>query len=111
MNCPKCGEGKALAEVELAGIEVDRCSICNGVWLDEYELDDLLDIDEAELKKIMEGQGSEQLDGVEGNCPRDGTPLGRVRLAQSRETTVDMCSECQGLWLDGGEFKRLREKS
>lgn len=110
MNCPKCGEGKTLAEVELAGIEVDHCSSCNGVWLDEYELEDLLEIDEAEVAQILGGEESEDLDGVQANCPRDGQPLGRVRYARSRETTVEACPECQGLWLDGGEFQRLRGK-
>lgn len=36
-HCPKCGE--ALKEEEFHGINIDRCTGCNGVWLDNGELD------------------------------------------------------------------------
>lgn len=37
MRCPKCG--MELAEVEYRGVRIDRCTSCNGVWLDAGELD------------------------------------------------------------------------
>lgn len=41
MNCPNCGE--TLRERERAGIEIDVCPVCRGVWLDRGELDKLID--------------------------------------------------------------------
>lgn len=40
MKCPKCG--KAMEEVELAGIKVDQCTDCMGIYFDQGELEILL---------------------------------------------------------------------
>ena len=39
MKCPKCGSD--LNEIVFRGIKIDRCLFCDGVWLDEGELDKL----------------------------------------------------------------------
>jgi Zn-finger nucleic acid-binding protein len=39
MKCPKCGHD--LATEDLEGIEVDRCTFCEGVFMDAGELDAL----------------------------------------------------------------------
>jgi Zn-finger nucleic acid-binding protein len=108
MNCPKCGPASQLEQVDITGIEVDHCPGCKGVWLDEYELEDLLAVDAAEAAKILEGDASDEADAKTANCPRDGEPLKRIRTSRSRDTVLETCPECQGLWLDGGEFRRLR---
>jgi Zn-finger nucleic acid-binding protein len=41
MECPKCGS--ELRKTSYRGIEVDRCSSCDGMWLDLHELDQLED--------------------------------------------------------------------
>ncbi|HEX8069506.1 MAG TPA: zf-TFIIB domain-containing protein [Pyrinomonadaceae bacterium] len=38
-KCPRCGV--ALTEVEHAGVKIDRCPKCHGVWLDAGELEQL----------------------------------------------------------------------
>jgi phage FluMu protein Com len=40
MRCPKCG--MELIEISFQKIKIDRCSACNGIWLDEGELDEIL---------------------------------------------------------------------
>jgi uncharacterized protein len=40
MRCPTCGS--RLVEVERAGVLVDACPSCRGVWLDRGELDKIL---------------------------------------------------------------------
>lgn len=42
MKCPKCGAG--LTEIDYNGIKIDRCSSCEGVWLDTGELDAVADM-------------------------------------------------------------------
>jgi hypothetical protein len=39
-RCPKCGAG--LIAVPYRGIELDKCSRCQGVWLDFGELDQVV---------------------------------------------------------------------
>jgi len=44
MKCPKCsGE---MVEVELAGIKVDKCAECQGIYFDHGELDILIESQE-----------------------------------------------------------------
>jgi Zn-finger nucleic acid-binding protein len=45
LRCPKC-QG-ALAEITHEGVQVDRCTQCNGVWLDAGELERLTERDEG----------------------------------------------------------------
>jgi uncharacterized protein len=40
MRCPTCGT--RLVEVERAGVLIDACPSCRGVWLDRGELDKIL---------------------------------------------------------------------
>ncbi|HEY5649784.1 MAG TPA: zf-TFIIB domain-containing protein, partial [Nitrospiria bacterium] len=56
MKCPKCG--KTLAEEDLAGIKVDQCTHCLGIFFDKGELELLLEAKEpagifGSLKKIF----------------------------------------------------------
>ena len=37
MKCPKCGMD--LMTLEYRGIEIDKCTACAGVWLDDGELE------------------------------------------------------------------------
>jgi len=39
MKCPKCGMD--LMTIEHRGVEIDKCAACNGVWLDDGELEKL----------------------------------------------------------------------
>jgi hypothetical protein len=38
-RCPKCGA--ALVAVPYRGIEIDKCSRCQGIWLDTGELEQI----------------------------------------------------------------------
>ena len=41
MHCPRC-ENVTLDEMDRAGVTVDRCPECRGVWLDRGELEKIL---------------------------------------------------------------------
>jgi Zn-finger nucleic acid-binding protein len=47
MKCPKCGMG--LIEIDYRGIKVDKCSACEGVWLDSGELDAVAGLEKSVL--------------------------------------------------------------
>jgi len=49
MKCPKCGHD--MKEEDLAGVKVDRCSFCEGIYFDAGELDQVL------LKKEEDRKG------------------------------------------------------
>jgi len=51
MRCPKCG--MELIAVDYKGIEVDKCSECEGVWLDAGELEAVSKLDKPVLDKLF----------------------------------------------------------
>lgn len=55
MKCPKCGH--ELREELLDGISIDRCTFCEGLWLDANELEQLLlrkaDPNKGLLRKLL----------------------------------------------------------
>jgi len=51
MMCPKCG--MELIEIDYKGIKIDKCSECEGVWLDAGELDHITAMDKGGLDKLF----------------------------------------------------------
>ena len=49
MCCPKCGH--KLIEINYINIEVDKCSHCDGVWLDAGELEQISSLGKTKLDK------------------------------------------------------------
>ncbi|MCB0955040.1 MAG: zf-TFIIB domain-containing protein [Ilumatobacter sp.] len=47
MKCPTCPDS-TLAIADRAGIEIDYCPTCRGVWLDRGELDRIIERSAAE---------------------------------------------------------------
>lgn len=104
MQCPRC---KTDLQVEwFKETEVDRCPACKGMWLDPGELDQIEDtvFDEDELK------GSVMYRSFQGNlpCPRCGEPM-HLFLYRAYDLELDLCQQEHGVWLDGGEEKRVLE--
>lgn len=119
MTCPKCN-GRKLEPVVVDGTEVDRCPACGGVWFDKGELGETLRTATRQLGPLVEegsapsaagGPGpalANDPDRVRGTCPRDKRRLLAVESARCPDLTVDECSTCGGIWLDGGELASLR---
>lgn len=51
MRCPKCGMD--LIAVDYKGIEVDKCSDCEGIWLDAGELEAVSKLEKSGLDKLF----------------------------------------------------------
>lgn len=100
------------------GKEIDICSSCLGVWFDDSEL-------ELFTRKFQVGQLEEFKKWKElviasppaehfwqepvRQCPRDGTEMGRHTFAGDSGAHIDRCFRCGGLWLDGGDVRRIME--
>ncbi len=41
MKCPKCGDD--MKEIDFAGINLDKCTQCNGIYFDNGELEILME--------------------------------------------------------------------
>jgi hypothetical protein len=51
MRCPKCG--LELIEIDYKGVKVDKCSECDGVWLDDRELEAISKFEKTSLDKLF----------------------------------------------------------
>jgi Zn-finger nucleic acid-binding protein len=103
--CVRCTS--VLDESELAGLLVDVCPRCGGLWLDEGELAKLAGVPESKLGPLREALAGS--DGgpppipsdTQKKCPACPGQLQEVKLGP---VTVDACGQCRGLFLDRGEL-------
>lgn len=51
MRCPKCG--MELIEIDYKAIKIDKCSECEGVWLDAGEMEQVARMDKTGLDKLF----------------------------------------------------------
>jgi len=51
MRCPKCG--LELIAINYKGMEIDKCSECHGVWLDQGEVERVIKNKETHLDKLI----------------------------------------------------------
>jgi len=104
MNCPRCGGELQLEDYR--GIEVDRCPVCQGMWLDYGELEQL---EEVVLDRDQI-QGTTVYSPLEGElpCPKCGEAMQRFSY-RAYSLELDLCRQGHGTWLDAGEEKRVME--
>ncbi|MFQ5899592.1 MAG: zf-TFIIB domain-containing protein [Candidatus Methylomirabilia bacterium] len=104
MQCPRC-KGN-LRKMDSQGIEVDRCTSCEGLWLDYGELDQLedrvLDDDHAKGTLMFRSRPGDL------SCPRCQQPM-RAFNYRAYNLELDFCESQHGWWLDPGEEKRVLE--
>ncbi len=51
MKCPKCGMN--LVEIDYKSVKIDKCSACQGVWLDAGELEQVAKMEKGALDKLF----------------------------------------------------------
>lgn len=51
MRCPKCG--MKLIEIDYKHIKVDKCSACDGIWLDPGELEAVSKLEKSGMDKLF----------------------------------------------------------
>lgn len=110
MNCPKCRS--TMDPVQFDGIEVDRCTGCEGLWFDALEDRDLrtrkgseaLDTGDAGIGAKHDSQG--RID-----CPRCGICMVRMVDREQPHVWYESCPRCHGSFFDAGEFRDLKTRS
>jgi Zn-finger nucleic acid-binding protein len=111
MKCPK--DGTELARVTVAGIELDKCHKCDGIWFDHGEMERLRDSDLSGVEQLLEkkyGDPSYQAGETTGfmRCPRcEDARLQGCHYTFIHPVRIDRCERCFGFWLDKGELETI----
>jgi Zn-finger nucleic acid-binding protein len=102
--CVKCDS--ILDRGTYAGVEVDLCPRCGGLWLDKGEIERIGQATSAqleELKRLLLGDPKNRpaASDLTTACPACTGTLKEVVLGPIK---VDFCVRCHGVWLDRGEL-------
>jgi Zn-finger nucleic acid-binding protein len=97
MHCPVCHKSMIILEYEQ--IEIDYCPSCAGCWLDQGELELMLDMDD----KIFDLSKFKSAPKGKRRCPRCRKKL-RVNMFPGTDVEIDICPNDGGIWLDKGEL-------
>lgn len=116
IRCPR--HDRAMRRFDLGGVQVDRCPVCGGIWMDAGELERIVAQGEHgrdDLTRLDHpGTTIEEADH-EACCPRDGAPLVPRVDPEHPGVEFDVCGACRGVFFDAGELSemtrpRLRER-
>jgi Zn-finger nucleic acid-binding protein len=110
MDCPVCKN--AMIVLELAEVEVDYCTDCDGIWLDAGELE-LLFGNSQQTRELLD---SFKIDSTctekQRKCPICLKKMQKVVVGPSTPPLlIDKCSKDDGLWLDKGELQNILDKA
>lgn len=102
MLCPI--DKKQMIILEYNDVELDYCPICEGIWLDQGELELLLNMDEKkfDLSDIPDAKKSKR------RCPRCRKKMIKENFPGT-EVEVDICTRDNGIWLDKGELLEIAQ--
>jgi len=105
--CPACGA--ALGEVAAGPCRVDLCWCSGGVWFDRDELQRIAREEPRALVSVDRpaSVAAQARAPASRHCPRCRVLLAEIPALGG--VVADRCPTCGGIWLDGGEVRRVRE--
>ena len=110
MDCPKCHS--SMEQVVHDGVEVDRCSLCHGIWFDATEADALRNRKAAAAIDTGFSDQGERMNIIDRyTCPRCSAAMVRMVDAKQPHIWYEQCSSCGGSFFDAGEFTDLSERT
>jgi len=110
MRCPKCRAD--MEQIDYEGTEIDRCTICSGIWFDAGEIDVLRDKQAAAAIDTGDARIGKQSNAMDNyQCPRCSGAM--VKVVDPKQTHIwyETCSSCHGSYLDAGELRDLADAS
>lgn len=110
MRCPKCDS--KMQEVSFAGIYLNRCVSCKGLWFDMLEHEHLAAIEGSEAIDIGSDELGERFREVDDiDCPACSSPMIKMVDARQPHIWYESCPSCFGVFFDAGEFRDYKEKT
>jgi Zn-finger nucleic acid-binding protein len=90
------------------------------MWFDKDELDKVIHEDSRDFEwfdlqnDYYDGmelkESGTDLNSRKGKCPKCGTEMKQIPYKGNKDVTIDICVNGHGVWLDGGEIRKLRKR-
>jgi Zn-finger nucleic acid-binding protein len=115
--CPRCSISLKTIDLKMNGrFLIERCDGCLGLFFDPGELEAVLEasvsnvfeINRSQLGQLNRAGSGDALPVAYIKCPVCSQIMNRVNFGARSGVVVDRCRE-HGIWLDGGELRRLCE--
>src|SRR5580704_10435190 len=103
MKCPN--DSAELVQARRDGIDVETCPICDGMWLNGQELNQLED-EAFHLGDEEKGTLVASPRETTRTCPQCAKPMKSFDY-RFYDLELDFCEDGHGYWLDAGEDKRV----
>jgi Zn-finger nucleic acid-binding protein len=115
MHCPVCKPERTLepAPLEEGKLSARRCPSCNGHFIrsaDYWRWRAIAGDNLPAQPAAAEARAATEASGLR-LCPDCSHVMGRYKVGHGVGFTVDRCRNCEGAWLDGGEWEALRVRN
>ena len=113
-GCPACSEPMKHETYE--GVTIDRCSTCQGTWVDDGELETIVarrekTIDSklaVKMKVLKDWKVASGEANSNRTCPRCGSAMRTVNYKQVPGLQIEKCTRNCGVWLDHDELEKIQ---
>ncbi|HET6922656.1 MAG TPA: zf-TFIIB domain-containing protein, partial [Anaeromyxobacteraceae bacterium] len=104
-QCPKCG--LPLRPLKSAGVTLDACVECEGLWFDRGQVERIIGAEAAgPFRGQIAGPGSRV---TKAGCPRGHGAMREVTVdLDGQKTDVSGCTRCGGAWISRGDLIQIR---
>ncbi len=110
MNCPKCNA--AMEKVIFEGVEVDRCTSCQGLWFDFQEQQQLKHAKGAAAIDTGDKTFGQKMNSISQiHCPKCGTLMTHLVDVEQNHVGYEACPHDYGVFFDAGEFTDYSQKT
>jgi Zn-finger nucleic acid-binding protein len=110
MVCPKCKSD--MEKVTFKNVDVDRCTVCKGIWFDALEHERLKKLKGSESIDIgdpEQGKKYSDIDRIE--CPVCQSQMLRMVDRKQPHIWYEACTVCGGVFFDAAEFRDYKERT
>ena len=97
-----------MEQLDFEGTEVDRCTICKGLWFDAGEIEVMRDSRAAVAIDTGDASTGKQSNAIDRyRCPRCSGSMVRVVDPRQRHIWYETCGSCSRSFLDAGQLLDL----